>query len=77
MAFESVRSRDALSLRPSERGEAVEDGRTDLHFSDLAIEVSSHDAFPQQLETMHFGFDQTALVIAAPSLPDRTPEPAA
>jgi len=77
LAFEGIQLRDTLSLRLSERGEAVEDGRTDLDFSDLAIEVSSHDAFPQQLETMHFRLDQTALVISAPSLPDWPPEPPA
>ena len=39
-AFEDPRLRDTLSLRPSERGEAVEDGGADLDFGDLAIEVS-------------------------------------
>ena len=76
-AFEGIWLRDTLSLRPSERGEAVEDGGADLHFGDLAIEVSCHDALAQQFEAMHFCFDQAALVIAAPSFPDRPAEPVA
>ena len=76
-AIEGIRLRDTLRLRPSERGEAVEDGGADLHFSDLTIEVACHDSFSQQPEAMHFRFDQAALVIAAPSLPDRPVEPQA
>lgn len=48
-----------------------------LHFGDLAIEVSRRDALAQQLEAMHFRFDQAALVIAAPSLPDCPAKPLA
>ena len=76
-AFEGIGLRDTLRLRPSERSEAVEDGGADLHFSDLAIEVSCHDPLAQKFEAMHFRFDQAALVIAAPSLPDRPAKPLA
>ena len=76
-SFEGIRLSDTLRLRLSERGKAVEDGGSDLQFGDLAIEVSYHDAFTQQLEAMHFCFDQAALVIAAPSFPDRSAEPVA
>jgi hypothetical protein len=55
--------------------EAVEDGCADLHFGDLTIEASCHEAFARQLGAMHFCFDHAALVIAALSFPERSAEP--
>lgn len=58
-AFDGIGLGDTLRLRPSEGGETVEDGGADLHFGDLAIAASCHDA----------------LVIAAQSLPDCPAKP--
>jgi len=54
LVFECARLLDTLSFRPPERGEAVEDGCADLHFGDLAIEASCHEAFARQLEQCVF-----------------------
>lgn len=59
-----------MSFGNSERGEAVEDGRTDLQICDLPIKVAGHDALSQQLGAVHFGLDAATLVIVAPASPD-------
>lgn len=51
--------------------EAVQDCCPDLEFGLLAVEVSCHDAFPEQLEAAHLCRDQTSSVISAPTPPDR------
>jgi hypothetical protein len=66
-------SRD-LRDRDAERGEAVQDGDTNLELCDLMVEVSRHETLTQQFHTMHLGFDAASAVVAAPSSPDRTAE---
>lgn len=58
----------------SERGEAVQDGDTDLELGDLTVEVPSGQTLAQQFHTMYLGFDAASAVIAAPSSPDRPAE---
>ena len=60
----------------SERCEAVQDRRTDLQLCNLADEVASADAFAEQLEAVHLGFDEATPVVSAPSSPDRPAEAA-
>jgi hypothetical protein len=56
--------------------ESIEDGGTHLQLGDLAIEVTRHDAFAEQLEAAHFGFNKAASMIASPLLPDFPTKPA-
>lgn len=51
-------------------------GGAHLQLGDLAVKVACHDAFAQQFEAAHFGFDQAAPVVAAPPLPYRPAQPA-
>ena len=54
----------------AKRGDAVQDGDTDLELGHLTIEVPRHEAMTQQFHAVHFGFDAALSVIAAPSSPD-------
>lgn len=54
----------------AERGEAVQDGHTDLELGNLTVEVPRHEALAQQFHTVHLGFDAAPAVITAPSSPD-------
>jgi len=57
-----------------ERGEAVQDGNTNLELRDLTVEVPRHEALTQWFHTVHPGFDAASAVTAAPSSPDGTAE---
>lgn len=61
--------------RGAELGEAIEQCGSYLKLGHLAIEITGHDAFAQKFQTAHFGFDQATPMVAAPSLPDRSPQP--
>ena len=75
----------------SKRGEAVQDGHTNLELGNLTVEVPRHEALTQQFDTVHpFAgktiprivfwpgsyFDAASAVIAAPSTPNRPTEAA-
>ena len=63
-----------LSNRYAKSGVAVENGNADLNFRDLPVEVPRHEALPQQLHTMHLGFDTASSVISTPPLPNGAAE---
>ena len=71
MYFSFLRTDLAYDLgnRYAKSGVLVDDGNTDLDFRDLPVEVPCHGALPQQLHTMHLGFDTAASVIPAPPSP--------
>ena len=52
------------------RGEAVQDGHTDLELRDLTVEVPRGQAPVRRFHTVHLGLDAALAVIAAPSSPD-------
>ena len=52
------------------RGVAVKNGDADLEFSNLAVEVPSHEALARQFHTVHLRFDAAPSVISAPTSPD-------
>jgi hypothetical protein len=54
-------------------GEAIEDCSTDLELGYLTLECARDDALTEQLEAVHFRFDEAAAMIAAPLLPDVRP----
>ena len=56
------------------RGEAVQDGVTDVELGNLTVEVPSGQTLAQHFHTLHLGFDAASAVIAGPSLPDRPAE---
>lgn len=58
----------------AERGEAVQDGHTDLELGDLTIEVPCAQPLAQQFQTMHLGFDAAPAVVTAPSSPNGSTE---
>ena len=60
-------SRD-LCDRDAESGESVQDGDTNLELCNLTVEVARHKALPQQLHTMHLGFDAARAVVSTPSI---------
>ena len=60
----------ALSLRRSKCREAVQDYGPDLHFGDLPVEVTRHDAYTGRLEASQFCLDLTSSAITAPSPQD-------
>lgn len=55
--------------------EAIEDCRTDFELGYLTIKGTRHHALTEQLEAVHFRFDEAAAMIAAPLFPDGTPKP--
>ena len=55
-------------------GEPVQDRGAYLEFGDLAFKIARHNSLPQKFETAHLGFDQASPVVAAPLLPERTPQ---
>ena len=61
--------------RCAELGEAVEQCCPYLKLCHLAIKVTRHDAFAQEFQAAHVGFDQATPVVAAPLFPDRSPKP--
>lgn len=50
--------------------EAVEDCRTGVELGCLTVEGACYDALTEQLEAVHFRFDETAAMITALFLPD-------
>ena len=56
-------------------GESIEDCGTDFELGYLTIEGARHDALTEQLEAVHFRFDEAAAMIAAPLLPDGASKP--
>jgi len=50
------------------RGEAVQDGDTDLELGNLTVKVPSGQALAPQFQTMDPGFDAAFAVVAAPSI---------
>ena len=54
----------------AERGEAVQDGNTNLELRDLTVKVPRQEALAQQFHTMHLGLDAAPAVIAAPLSPE-------
>ncbi len=58
----------------AERGEAVQDGHTDLELGHLTVEVLRNEALTQQFHTVHLCLDAAPAVIAAPSSPDGSTE---
>ena len=54
----------------SERGEAVQDGHTNLELGDLTVEVPRSQTLAQEFNAMHFGLCAASAVVAAPSSPD-------
>ena len=51
----------------AERGEAVQNGYTDLELSYLTVKVQRSQTLAEQFDTVHFRFDAAPAVIAAPS----------
>ena len=58
----------------AERGEAVQDGHTDLELGNLTVEVPRHEALTQQFHTVHLGLVAASAVVSAPSSPERAAE---
>jgi len=67
--------RNADGVGCTDLREAIEDCSTDFEFGYLTIESARHDALTEQLETVHFRFDEAAAMIAAPFLPDGASKP--
>ena len=67
--------RDADGVGCADLREAIEDCSTDFEFGYLTIESARHDALTEQLEAVHFRFDEAAAMIAAPLLPDGASKP--
>ena len=61
---------DADGIGCADLREAIEDCSADFEFGYLTIEGTRHDALTEQLEAVHFRFDETAAMVAAPLLPD-------
>jgi hypothetical protein len=59
-----------------ERGEAIQDGHTNLELGDLTVEVPRGQALAQEFDAVHFGLCAASAVIAAPSSPDGAAEAA-
>lgn len=57
-----------------EPGDTIQQGGTNLVFSNLTIEVPGHDSLAKELEASHLGFGQTSPVVATPLLPDGAPQ---
>jgi len=56
-----------LSEGYAKRGEAVQNGHTDLELSYLTVKVQRSQTLAEQFDTVHFRFDAAPAVIAAPS----------
>lgn len=61
--------------RRSEGCEAVKDSDANLNLSDLPVEGFRHEALPELLDTVHFGFHTATAMIAAPVSPNGSTEP--
>lgn len=51
--------------RCAESGEAIEDGGMHLKLGDLAVDITRHHSLAERFDTAHFGFHQTASMVAS------------
>lgn len=55
-------------------GLAIHEFDAHLYFRDLSVEVSRHEALPQQFNSVQLGLDAATAVVSAPVSPDCTVE---